>query len=210
MPRAGGLPERVRLTQTGQFRARPGGGWLRFKATQELSVREVAFAWRARFRRTPVVWLDVVDSYEAGRGSLAARLWGLIRVMRAEGPEMDEGEAMRYLAELPWVPYAMLGNDSLEWHAAGEDAVGVRTRVGASRVGITLHLDGDGDIVAASTPARPRTVRKQTLPTPWRGTYSDYAELGGVRIPTRAEVEWTLPTGRFTYFRGTVTSFEAI
>jgi hypothetical protein len=32
--------------------------------------------------------------------------------------------------------------------------------------------------------------------------------IGGVRIPTRAEVRWELPDGAFTYWRGTVTSLE--
>ena len=32
-------------------------------------------------------------------------------------------------------------------------------------------------------------------------------QLGGVRIPTTAEVRWELEDGPFTYFRGRITSF---
>ena len=42
----------------------------------------------------------------------------------------------------------------------------------------------------------------------WRGRFSDYRDLGGCRIPTRAEVEWVLDTGPFTCWRGEVTAFE--
>jgi hypothetical protein len=40
--------------------------------------------------------------------------------------------------------------------------------------------------------------------------FSDYAEVGGVRIPTRAEVHWELPDGPFTYWRGRVTALELV
>lgn len=46
------------------------------------------------------------------------------------------------------------------------------------------------------------------MPTPWAGTYGDYAIVGGVRVPTRGEVRWELPDGPFVYWRGTIASLE--
>jgi hypothetical protein len=43
---------------------------------------------------------------------------------------------------------------------------------------------------------------------PWVGEFHDYRKLGGALIPTRGEVRWELPEGPFTYWRGTITSFE--
>jgi Family of unknown function (DUF6920) len=40
------------------------------------------------------------------------------------------------------------------------------------------------------------------------GGYGDYGIVGGVRIPTRAEVRWELADGPFTYWRGRITSLE--
>jgi hypothetical protein len=48
------------------------------------------------------------------------------------------------------------------------------------------------------------------VPTPWRGVFSDHGELGGVRVPRRAEVAWELPEGRFTYWRAEVTALEVV
>lgn len=185
-----------------------GGRAMPFRATQEYAVAEVAFSWRARFSLAPLLWLDVVDSFEAGEGALGARLWGRLRVMHSEGPVTNAGEAMRYLAELAWVPYAIVGNTALEWRPAGEDAVDVSTRVGDGAISVQLRFDASGDIAGASASARPRQVGKEIVATPWGGWFSDYELVGGVRIPTRAEVYWDLPDGRFTYFRGTVTALE--
>ncbi len=53
-------------------------------------------------------------------------------------------------------------------------------------------------------------VGKETVPTPFAGTYTEYKELGGIRVPTRAEVAWLLPDGPFTYFRGQLVTFQAV
>jgi uncharacterized protein DUF6920 len=36
----------------------------------------------------------------------------------------------------------------------------------------------------------------------------DYRRVSGMMIPPGAEVEWVLPEGRFTYWRGRVESLE--
>jgi hypothetical protein len=126
---------------------KPGGRQLRFTAVEEFAVEEVAFSWPARFPIVPFVSLHVVDRYTLGEGLLEARLFRLIPVMRASGPELSEGEAMRYLAELPWVPHAMLVNRELEWRDLDAETVEVATRVGSERAAVRLEFDAAGDIV---------------------------------------------------------------
>jgi hypothetical protein len=48
------------------------------------------------------------------------------------------------------------------------------------------------------------------VPTPWGGEFGAYETLGGIRMPTRAEVYWELSEGRFVYWRGEVTSAQAL
>jgi len=67
LPPGGPVPRRVRLAQVGQMWRRPGGRPMRFTATQELAVEEVAFRWRARF--PPL--LRVVDRCRQPRARLA-------------------------------------------------------------------------------------------------------------------------------------------
>jgi len=114
---------------------KPGGRALRFEAVEEFAVDEVAFSWRARFPIVPLVSLRVLDRYAAGEGQLEARLFGF-PLMRARGQATAEGEAMRYLAELPWVPQAMAVNRQLEWRELDRQTVEVATRVGPTRVAV--------------------------------------------------------------------------
>ena len=45
---------------------------------------------------------------------------------------------------------------------------------------------------------------------PWEGVFSDYREIGGVRIPARGEVAWVEDGEPFTYFRGEIVALEVL
>jgi hypothetical protein len=184
------------------------GRWLPFRATEDLSAERVEFAWQARFRVAPLVSLRVVDWYREGDGGLEGRVWGLVRVLGAGGPETARAEAARYLSELAWVPHALVVNEELEWRALDAATVEVATGVASMRAAVRLHFDAEGDIAGASAEARPRLEGKRTVDRPFSGTFGEYRELGGVRVPTTAEVVWELPDGPFPYFRGKVMSLE--
>jgi hypothetical protein len=44
--------------------------------------------------------------HDGREGRLEGRVAGL-RVFRSDGPDLSRGEAMRYLAELAWIPHAL-------------------------------------------------------------------------------------------------------
>jgi hypothetical protein len=198
---AGTPASRVRFVQIGDMQMKPRGRRLSFAAEQEMTVDRVEFVWDARFRIGPLISLRVRDWYRDGDGGLDGRLFDHVPIFRASGIDVSRGEAMRYLAELPWAPRAMAANHALEWREIDASTIEVATFVGDARVGVMLHFDAEGDITAASADARPRPVGKESVPTPWGGTYGGYRVVNGVRVPTTADVAWVLPEGRFTYFR---------
>lgn len=206
LPRETATPARVRIRETGEMFREPDGRPLRFEATSEFAVRRVGFSWRARFPLAPLIAMRVHDGYADGAGWMRGSILG-VPFMRKGGPQITAGAAMRYLAELPWAPHALLANDQLEWRQTAPDVVEVATRVAEARVAVDLTFDGAGDIIRASARERPRDV---DVPRPWGGDFRDHTEVGGVRIPARGEVYWDLPEGRFTYWRATVTDLETL
>jgi len=188
---------------------KPGGRPMRFSAVQHFAVNRVAFSWRARFPLVGPVAIRVVDEYADGDGKLEVRALGL-PMQRQSGPEIITGEALRYLAELPWVPYAMAQNRELEWRQLDERHIEVAAHVGEERLAVELEFDAVGDVVRSSSQMRLFEVEKSWVPTPWAGEFRDYKLLGGIRIPTAAEVYWDLESGRFVYWRGKITSLELL
>ncbi|MFF0174005.1 DUF6544 family protein [Micromonospora profundi] len=197
------VPQLVRVTQQGRMRTKPGGRWMRFHATEDLQVRSVAFSWRARFTGA-LSMLTAVDQYAAGAGRLRVRLLGVVPVVSASGPATARAQAQRYLSELFWAPHALAANPDLRWQELGEHAVEVTTVVAGSPVGIRIDFDDAGDISTVSTPTRARLVAGTAVDTAWAGRVADFATIGGIRVPTRAEVGWELPDGPFVYWQGTV------
>jgi hypothetical protein len=205
LPDGVGSGQTVRVEQVGEMVLKTGGGARRFTATEEFAVDRVAFAWRARFPILGPLSVRVVDSYDAGNGLLEVRLLGL-PLQRKRGPELAEGEAYRYLAEIPWAPQAIVANPQLEWRQLENRSVEVATRVRERRLAVRLRFNDTREI-AQTFAERPR-AESGNLAVPWVGEFHDYRKLGGALIPTRGEVRWELPEGPFTYWRGTITSFE--
>ena len=181
---------------------------MRFSAVEDFAVAEIAISWRALFPILPLVRLHVVDDYRGGEGRLEARLLGLVPVMQRTWA----GSSRRRGYEIP--RRAVLGSPrdarqfEPEWRAVGAKSVEVAARVGAESAAVRLEFDEDGDVAGSFTGARPRSERQSVVRRPWRGVFGDYGVVGGVRVPSRADVRWELPEGEFTYWRGRITSLE--
>ena len=198
---AGGISSTL-LHQEGEIRLAPDKPWIKFSAEQTIDATKTAFRWHARFKMAPLLTGVVEDAFEDGKGRLDAKIWGVIPVAHARGLDVDRGEAQRYLAELPWCPAAIAENPEL--HFAQRDEHTVRVWVLDETWWVDLQLDADGDIRVASTTTRLRDGVAQ----PWAGRFDDYRDFGGVRAPSKAEVWWDGPDGRFTYWRAEITSIE--
>ncbi len=197
----------VRIRQRGEMSLKPGASPRLFEATEEFTIEQVAFAWEARFPMLGPLALRVTDSYDGREGRLEVRMLG-IPVQRKRGPELAQGEAFRYLAEIAWVPQAIIANRQLEWREVDDHTVEVATRVRDERIAVRLIFNSAGEL-ARTEAQRPRVEAGNAL-TPWIGAYGDYRTVGGVRVPTRGEVRWELPGGPFTYWRGSITSLELL
>ena len=203
LPEGPGEIDSVDITQEGSMHMKPGSHGLRFRATEHLETTRVAFTWRARFRSAGLP-LDIVDACDRGHGLLELRI-ARIRVKRQQGPELGLGESLRYLAELPWVPHALVRNRELEWTQTGEDTVEVATQIDDTRAAVTFELNGSGDIVRVSALRRRQDGRKW-VETSWGGDFRAYDVVDGIRLPTQADVFWEHEGERFVYWRGRVLS----
>lgn len=201
-------PSGVRLYQRGTLRLQPGKPWVPFQAEQVIRAAVPGFSWTAMVRMAPLVKVRIVDAFADGRGRLDVRLWRLFRLAKASGPEIDAGDLFRYLAEIPWCPFAWRDNPHLTIQAVDETHVDVSSASSDRDVSVRLTVDPAGDVVGTFAEDRPRLVGKRYVVSPWRGTFSDHAHLGGIRVPRRAVVTWLLDDGPFECFRGEVTELR--
>lgn len=203
-----GLPRLVRLTQDVELMR--GEVWSPSRARQHTAVATPAFVWLTEAPGWLVPSVRVVDSFTDGRGLLEIRLFGSIPVGRFQGPDADIGEAMRYLAEIPWVPDAILANPSITWRVIDANTVEAMLDLQPRPAIVRFRFDDAGDITEMTAPDRPAATGDTVILQDWRGLMSDYAEIGGRRIPRRVEVGYVVDGVYAPYVRGRITDYVLI
>ncbi len=198
----------VRLTQTGRMKTSlESEAWMDFTATQTISNRTCEFDWRAK--AGPFGLLTARDALDHGEGRLDIMAAGVIPIARAEHTTaLLRGELMRYLAELPWAPAAILLNTALRWRVEGPDRLAVSGGSGETTSEVILSLDTDGRIRSGFAPDRPRSATPPILITPWRGTFGDYRLRGTIWLPHKGEVAWEMAGQDGPYWQGRLDHWE--
>jgi hypothetical protein len=163
------------------------------------------FMWDARIAMLPGVKVLVVDSYIAGKGVVQAAMLGLFTVADISGGgDMARGELMRFFAETPWYPTALLPSQGVQWTAVDATSAQASINEGSIRLTLLFHFNEQGFIDLVRAEARGGMVGKEMLMRPWECGLSDYQVRDGMTVPLQGTAAWVLPSGPKTYFHGTV------
>jgi hypothetical protein len=118
--------------------------------------------------------------------------------------KLNSGALLRYLAESPWYPTALLPENGVKWTPLDDR----RARATLTDSGITVSVEftfGDtGEIVKMYTTERYALFDGEYRQIPWEGRFSDYAEKDGMLIPLRGEIGWQLPEGFWLFWKGKI------
>lgn len=197
----------VRFTQLGDFRMKPQDKMSKFSAEQLVSVISPMFSWVANMRMGGLP-VTVCDRLIAGQGELQARMFASVPLARGSGESFLRGELLRYLAELPWYPMAILGQPDIAWVQTGKNkATGTLSMKSVSAT-VEYTFNDEGLICSIFVPDREMSVGKSVELKPWLGEFSQFEERKGVLIPIQGKVSWLLDSGKFTYFVGRITTYE--
>ena len=181
--------------------------WKPFTSVQRVITHNPGFLWDARVVMSPGLPAHVEDSYIAGHGRLIAKVLGLFSVADSQGEgEIARGEFMRYFAESPWYPTALLPSQGVRWQTV-DDACANATLIDGP-ISLTLLFRFNNAGLIASVRAEARGAGAGTdgvmVMLPWDCALSDYRPQGGMLIPMAGEAAWVRPRGRKVYFVGHV------
>jgi hypothetical protein len=184
------------VTMHGGMRLQPGGDLLAARAEQVLAPPR-GLVWRAKVG-TGAIRFQGFDLYDVGRERGAMRWWlyGLVPLVRAEGPDVTRSAAGRLGGETLWLPSMLLPGRGVTWEPVDDSTAIFRITLGGEEVVTTVIVAEDGRLVSA-------TMRR------WREGADDrpagYARFvvdewdeertfGGYTIPTRFRAGWELGT----------------
>ncbi len=197
----------VKLSQQGLFNlSETEDKWSPFTATQLAIAQRPGFDWDARIQMAPGVNAFVHDTYLLGEGSLHASLLGLFTIADVHGtPENNQGELLRFFAEAPWYPTALLPSQGVRWDAIDDTSARATLTDGATTVSLVFQFNAEGAIATCRAEAR---YRDKLTAMPWCGRFWEYSVRNGMLIPLEGEVGWEYPEGIRLYFKGTITEID--
>ena len=181
--------------------------WKPFTSRQRVVTRKPGFLWDAEVAMFPGLPVHVEDSYIAGHGRLIAKVFGLFAVAESQGTgEIARGEFMRYFAESPWYPTALLPSQGVRWQAVDDASANATLVDGPITLTLLFRFNDAGLIASVRAESRGAGVGKDggMVMLPWDCALSDYQPQGGMLIPMTGEAAWVRPEGRKVYFVGHV------
>lgn len=198
------LARSARLWMRGSVKQ--GRWWLPFRARQILAPLH-GFVWTARVGS----FLAGSDRYFHGAAMTEWRLFGAVRVVRAEGPDVAHSSAGRAGAEAVWVPTAVLPRFGVTWGEEDANHVTASYRLDGFEMELELTLDDE---------ARVRSVALDRWGAPEREGFvrfvhqlTRYSTFDGVTIPSAGRGGWFTGTDSWNdaeFFRYEITRYEPV
>ena len=198
----------VSVELSGKFNmSATGEQWKPFTSQQRVITSRPGFLWEAQVSMLPGLTVSVVDSYIAGKGLLHAAVLGLYTVADVSGGgEIARGEFMRFFAETPWYPTALLPSQGVRWDAVDDRSANATINDGPVALTLLFRFNDAGLIESFRAEERGAMDGNKMAMVPWEGNWSNYQVRDGMTVPHTGEVAWMRPEGRRPYFIGTVTS----
>ena len=191
------------LAGTINMSATGGENWKPFTSSQLAVIHRPGFLWNGRVSMLPGLAAHVHDSYIAGTGSLHAAMLGLFTVAKVQGGgEIARGELMRYFAEMPWYPTALLPSQGVRWAAVDDRSANATLVDGPISLTLLFRFDDAGLITSVHADARGSGVGKDMVMLLWDCNVSNYQLRHGMMVPTRGGAA----KGGKPYFVGDLTS----
>jgi hypothetical protein len=198
----------VRLRHGGTFRASLDGRWLPIRGDEYFAADPPGFVWWGRARVFPGLWVEARDRSVGGVGNMLVSAESTLTLADVAGPEMDQGALLRLLAEMPWIPTALLDDRYVGWTPIDDGRAKAMLRVNGHEVAGIFEFAADGLPAGFSADRHRDLGGGRSVLTPWSGEYSDYRESGGLLVPHRVAVSWQIRGRWVPYARFVVDRFE--
>ena len=199
------LPERTVVHQSGRIRSSETSKWLRFKSRETYEIARPGFEWRASLKVGPITVGLATDSFRHGEGRMHVKLLGMINVVDAAGPAVDQGSLLRWLNETMWFP-AVWVTDLISWESVDNHSAIGSVRVDDLTVQAEFRFDDDGRFVDFHADRHRDLGDGRFEITPWSTPIRTHARLGGLLLPESGGGVWHLADGDFEYIQIQATS----
>jgi len=200
-------PRAVGLQMRGEIRPNPQGAWMPFTARQIIAPG-CGFAWEASAGRG-LLRLVGGDYYFNNEARVAFRLWNLLPVVRAAGPDIARSARGRLAMEAIFLPCSLR---YAAWEARDERTARCGQTIDGETLSFDLTVDERGvprhvDMLRWSD----QTGDKRFAPVPFGVNILAMRRFGDWELPEQISVGWHRGQERYAtgeFFRARITAAE--
>lgn len=197
---------RVRLKQKGKFKLKPDSKWKNFTAEQYINTENMSFLWYAKIKLMPLIKVYVIDEFIEGKGKLIAKLFSLFKIVDESGPEIDQGEFMRFLSESTWYP-TFFCSENIQLNVLNNNTFEIRLGSEYQNISGNIIINKVG-LIHKFTCERYYTNGDKKELKKMTGYLSEYKKMDGIMLPTKFKVCWHLEKGDYCYIKGNIIDVE--
>ena len=140
------------------------------------------------------------------RASMDIRLFGLIPVIKADGPIMNKAETVTCFNDMCLMAPASLIDKRIRWENRDSTSAKAFFTNGEITISAILYFNRLGQLTDFESDDRTAvsTMKGYKFTTP----VSEYKNINGINIVTRGDAVWHYPEGKFTYGKFHLKSVE--
>jgi hypothetical protein len=194
-------PRSVHAVFRARMRNGPADGWMEATAEQHNfygpSGPARLFLMQASRLGLPFV---AYHRYVGEAATFQVRAAGLVTVVDARGPEMNQSETVTMLNDMFFLaPGALLGAD-IGWEPLPEGRVKATFSNAGQTVSALVSFDANGDLRDFVSTDRYQSDGKVYKLLPWFTPVEDFRDFGGIRLARKGEARWRDPVaGEWAY-----------
>jgi hypothetical protein len=150
----------------------------------------------ARKKGIPAIGLHL---YQDANATFQIRILGLFTVVDARGEKMDKGETVTVFNDMCVMAPVTLIDRNIEWEVLDDLSVSAKYKNGNITINATLQFNDRGELVNFISNDRYETDGKVYKNYPWETPISEYRDVRGYRLPSKAKLIYKYPDTDFCY-----------
>ena len=189
----------VMAITTGQIRAAEDTGWMKLVSEQYnfFDLYSRYYYIRAKKMGIPATGLH---SYDNETATMVIKLAGLLEIVNAKGPEMNQGETVTLLNDMCFLAPGTLITPDIYWENIDNMTVKAIFKNGNIKVAASLFFNEKGELINFLSNDRFETTDGKIYNNfPWSTPISEYKNFDGFRLASKADVIYHKPAGDFCY-----------
>ncbi|WP_199330844.1 MULTISPECIES: DUF6920 family protein [unclassified Calothrix] len=193
------LATAVSLKMSGIFRMAQDKPWIPMQATEIIATLK-GFVWKPIIGKSLFTFAGA-DYYANQSGRMRFFLWGLIPIVNAHNADINRSSIGRFVAELIWLPSALLPQNGVTWQAIDDNTIQANLKIDGEPVTLTMTIDAAGKLLKLSLLRWGEYTENGDFNyIPFGGEIAAEKTFGGWTIPYQMSVGWWFGTNRYSEF----------